>query len=329
MAEKNPYELDFKEYIRHTDVSKKDKTLTWSTAIGLQQVNGLIPSDYLYETARRNIESELSYDEAKKLIESYYQNKTVRMEEADKVTSRIPQILSEPSFNISPSHLITIHKRLFEGIFRFAGKIRDYDISKKEWVLSDTVMYGMPFELKIALDYDFEQEIFFNTVKHITCFVSRLWQIHVLGFMANNGFFAQNSGYFCNAFVRSNYTNLQKGIQENSLYLEFFFRNLLLGEKNEFKNKYTHIDYKKYAKENAESFVVNDNVKITQKINLKITVNQQKIINKIKKNPFLTQNELSSIVGIAKLNINKNMKKLQQQNIIRHMVPTKTVIGRL
>ena len=358
--EKNPYEIDFEEYIRHTDASKKDKTLAWSTAIGLQQVDGLKPSSYLYETAKKNIEGELSFDEAKNLIDSYYESRTARSqddertEEADKVSSRIAQILSEPSFNFSPSHLIAIHKRLFEGIFKFAGKIRDYDITKKEWVLNgDTVMYGASFELKAALDYDFEMERNFKykglstdeIIKHITFFVSRLWQIHAfgegntrttavftikylrsLGFNVNNEPFEKHSWYFRNALVRANYKNLKAGIEENPVYLERFFRNLILGENNELKNRYTHIDYDEYIKkfgENEKSSEknqsINDTAKIAQKITVKITVNQQKIIDVIKENPFITQEELSSIVGIARLNINKNMKKLQEQGIIKRI----------
>ena len=280
--EKNPFEIDFEEYIRHTDASKKEKTLAWSTAIGLQKVDGLNTSSYLYETAKKNIEGELSFDEVKKLIDSYYESRTSRSdeeertEEADKVSSRIAQILSEPSFNFSPSHLIAIHKRLFEGIFKFAGKIRDYDITKKEWVLNgDTVMYGAAFELKAALDYDFDIERSFKysgpsndeIVKHITFFVSRLWQIHAfgegntrttavftikylrsLGFKVDNDIFAENSWFFRNALVRANYKNLKNGIEENLIYLECFFRNLILGENNELKNRYTHIDYGKYDK---------------------------------------------------------------------------------
>lgn len=245
MPDKHPYELDFEQFIRNTEPSKKDKTYVWSTAIGLQQVDGLTPSKYLYDTAKRNIEGEITFDEAKSLIDTYYESKTERIddseertEEADKVASRIAQILSEKSFNFSPSHLIAIHGRLFEGIFKFAGKLRDYDISKREWVLDgDTVMYGAAFELKMALDYDFEQERNFNyknlsieeIVKHITFFVSRLWQIHAfgegntrttavftikylrsLGFNVNNDIFAGNSWYFRNALVRANYNNLQK-----------------------------------------------------------------------------------------------------------------------
>ncbi|MBO4731520.1 MAG: winged helix-turn-helix transcriptional regulator, partial [Spirochaetaceae bacterium] len=163
-----------------------------------------------------------------------------------------------------------------------------------------------------------------------TRFIANIWQIHPfgegntrttavftikylksLGFNVNNEPFKNNSWYFRNALVRANYTNMQKGIYMNTEYLERFFRNLLLGEHNELKNRYTHIHYDEYLKANS--------AKITQKMNVKITVNQQKIIDEVKKNPFVTQEELSSLVGIAKLNINKNMKKLQEQNIIRRI----------
>ncbi|MBP5590540.1 Fic family protein [bacterium] len=282
MPEKGPYEADFEKYLRHTSADKKEKTFAWATAIGLQQVDGLKPSEYLYQTAKRNIEGEISFDDVSRLINSYYKSKSLRLqnpdnrtEEADKVSSRIAQILSEPSFNFSPSYLIAVHKRLFDGIFKFAGRLRDYDITKNEWVLNgDTVMYGAAFELKSALEYDFMQEKKFRyknlsmdeIVRHITFFVSRLWQIHAfgegntrttavftikylrsLGFKADNDIFAQNSWYFRNALVRANYTNLQKGISENHIFLEKFFRNLLLDEHNKLKNRETHIDYAKYA----------------------------------------------------------------------------------
>lgn len=347
MAEKNPYELDFEKYIRNTEPSKKDKTYAWTTAIGLQQVDGLTPSKYLFDTAKRNIEGEITFDEAKSLIDTYYESKTERLdtseertEEADKVASRIAQIISEKSFNFSPSHLIAIHGRLFEGIFKFAGKLRDYDISKREWVLDgDTVMYGAAFELKMALDYDFEQERNFNyknlsieeIVKHITFFVSRLWQIHAfgegntrttavftikylrsLGFNVNNDIFAENSWYFRNALVRANYNNLQKGIQENPEFLERFFRNLLMGEHNELKNRYCHIKYSKQAEKKVTQ-------KVTVNVTVKFTANQKKILEEIKKNQFVTQEELAEIVGITRKSINENMKKLQSMNIIERV----------
>ena len=355
--EKNPYEIDFEEYIRHTDASKKDKTLAWSTAIGLQQVDGLKPSSYLYETAKKNIEGELSFDEAKNLIDSYYESRTARnqdderTEEADKVSSRIAQILSEPSFNFSPSHLIAIHKRLFEGIFKFAGKIRDYDITKKEWVLNgDTVMYGASFELKAALDYDFEMERNFKykglstdeIIKHITFFVSRLWQIHAfgegntrttavftikylrsMGYKVDNDIFAQNSWYFRNALVRANYKNLKEGIEENPVYLERFFRNLILGENNELKNRYTHIDYDEYIKkfgENDKSSV--QNLPVNDKnlpVNLPVNKVQAELISFLKENPSYTYDDLAEKINRTRETVRVNLRKLEKMNLLKRV----------
>lgn len=387
---KSPYELDFEEYIRNSEPAKKEKTYAWTTAIGLQQVDGLTPSKYLFETAKRNIDGEISVAEATSIIDSYYESKTdrsgndnERTEEADKVSSRIAQILSEKSFNFSPSYLIALHGRLFAGIFKFAGKIRDYDITKKEWVLDgDSVMYGAAFELKAALDYDFEQERHFSyknltleeTVKHITFFVSRLWQIHAfgegntrttavftikylrsLGFNADNELFAENSWYFRNALVRANYNNLQKGIHENPEFLEKFFRNLLLGEHNELKNRFLHIRAKDFLeiKENDKNVTANygkftannendtrnvkkvsvndknvtrnvtvnsENISVNNKnITVKLTQTQKDILNLIKENPCITQNEIASKLNIARETVNRNMKKLQQEKIIQRL----------
>ena len=192
-----------------------------------------------------------------------------RTEEADKVSSRIAEILSETAFSFSPNEYISIHRKLFQGIYKHAGKIRDYNITKKEWVLDGaTVMYGSASELRATLEYDFSQEKDFSykglsmdeIIHHLAVFISRLWQIHIfgegntrttavffikylrtLGFSATNDIFAENAWYFRNALVRANYTNLQKGIHETTEYLEAFLRNLLLNEKNELHNRNLHI----------------------------------------------------------------------------------------
>ena len=342
MPSKHPYELDFEQYIRNTEPAKKDKTYAWSTAIGLQQVDGLTPSKYLFDTAKRNIDGEITFDEAKSLIDTYYESKTERLddseertEEADKVASRIAQILSEKSFNFSPSHLIAIHKRLFEGIFKFAGKLRDYDISKREWILDDdTVMYGSAFELKAALDYDFDQERNFNyknlsmeeIVKHITFFVSRLWQIHAfgegntrttavftikylrsLGFNVNNDIFAENSWYFRNALVRANYNNLQKGIHENPEFLERFFRNLLMAEHNELKNRYCHIRYTEQVAIISEKS--SDKVAIKQK-------SSDKILDYLRQNDSIDNQKGREITGLSAAGVRKIFHKLESEDLI-------------
>ena len=269
--EKDP----FKEYLRESEPNKAQKGYAWSTAIGLQAVDGLKPSKYLIDTAIQNIEGKITMKEAQSLIDSYYEERPVhlsddaRTEEADKVSSRIAEILSESAFSFSPNEYISIHRKLFQGIYNHAGKIRDYNITKKEWVLDGaTVVYGSASELRATLEYDFSQEKDFSykglsmdeILHHLAVFISRLWQIHIfgegntrttavffikylrtLGFVATNDIFAENAWYFRNALVRANYTNLQKGIHETTEYLEVFLRNLLLNEKNELQNRNLHI----------------------------------------------------------------------------------------
>lgn len=265
----------FKEYLKEAEPDKVSKGYAWSTAIGLQAVDGLKPSQYLIDTAIQNIEGKITIKEAQNRIDTYYEERQAhlsdakRTEEADKVSSRIAQILSETAFLFSPNEYIAIHRKLFQGIYKHAGKIRDYNITKKEWVLDGaTVIYGSASELKATLEYDFSQEKNFSykglsmeeIIHHLAVFVSRLWQIHIfgegntrttavffikylrtLGFSAANDTFAEHALYFRNALVRANYTNLQKDIHETTEYLEVFLRNLLLNEKKELHNRKLHI----------------------------------------------------------------------------------------
>ena len=264
----------FKEYIKQSEPNKRDKGYAWHTAIGLQAVDGLKPSKYLIDTAIKNIEGDISIDEAQELLNTYYEENPKedtedRTEEADKVAVRIAKILSEKAFSFTPNEYISIHKKLFAGIYGHAGKMRDYNITKKEWVLNGaTVLYGSVSELRATLDYDFAEEKKFSyknlsmedIIHHLAIFVSRLWQIHVfgegntrttavffikylrtLGFDATNDIFAENAWYFRNALVRANYNDLKNGVHETTEYLELFLRNLLLDEKNELHNRSMHI----------------------------------------------------------------------------------------
>lgn len=277
MKKENPFEIDFESYIREGELDKKEKSIAWSIATGLQQVDVLTPSAYLYETAKRNIEGEISIEEARKLVDSYYESKTARTEdnddkeEADKVSARIVQILRDQTFDFSPAYYIHIHKKIFEDVFKFAGTIRDYNITKNEWILnSDTVYYADAYDIKEALDYVITKERNFDysnlsteeAVKHLTRFTSDIWQIHPFGegntrttaifiikylrflhFIENTEPFEKHSLYFRNALVRANYDNFPKGIFKSFDYLEIFFRNVILNENNELKNRYIHIDY--------------------------------------------------------------------------------------
>ena len=275
MAKEHHY-IDFDEYIRQGEPAQRKRADAWRVAIGLQAVDGLTTSDYLNETARRNIEGEINIDEARQLVKTYYQKKTTRepdddeKQEADEVSGNISKLLQTDAFTYSVAGFAAIHKAIFDGVFKHAGRFRDYDITKKEWVLrGDTVQYARWQDLRMTLQYDLDQERLFDysdlnkdqMVEHIAKFVSGLWEIHPfgegntrttavftikylrsLGFDVNNDLFEQNSWYFRNALVRANYRNLAKGVNYEPVFLVRFFRNLLLGENNVLKNRYMIIN---------------------------------------------------------------------------------------
>lgn len=269
----DPKEDPFAQYVRQGSPSQRALTAAWQAGIGLQAVDGLAPSPYLITTARSSIEGEITLDEAQRLLNSYYQQNPQRglnrVEEADKVATRVAQVLSEDGFVFSAAQYLAIHRRLFAEIYPQAGKVRTYNISKKEWVLNgDTVTYGNAADLMATLEYDLALERTFSyrglggaeIIEHLASFVARLWQIHVfdegntrttavffikylrnLGFTVDNTPFSKHAWYFRNAMVRANYENLTAGIHETNEYLVKFLRNLLLGEENELKNRYLHI----------------------------------------------------------------------------------------
>ncbi len=266
----------FKEYLKVKNPSKEEKVYAWQTAIGLQDVDGLSVSKYLLSVAKENIEGIINLNEAKKRIDSYYEeathHKLEATKESDKVSVRITKILGENSFVFSPSQYISIHRRLFQGVYKHAGKVRKYDILKKEWILNGaSIIYGGKKELMETLEYDFKVEKEFcyknltknKMITHLARFIANLWQIHIfeegntrttavflikylkfLGFNVTNDIFAKNAWYFRNALVRANYKDASKGIFEDLSFLELFLRNLILNEKNVLKNRYLHLNWK-------------------------------------------------------------------------------------
>ena len=323
----------FEEYSKEKEPAKYYKSYAWKTAIGLQQVDGLEPSEYLIKTAEQNINGDISFDDAHALISSYYKtskSKADRTEEADKVSVRIAQIISENSFVFSPVELMTIHKRLFEGIYSHAGRIRDYNITKDEWVLDgDTVTYGNAFNLRETLEYDFGVEKNFNynglsteqIISHIARFISNLWQIHIfgegntrttavflikylgkLGFNVTNDIFAENSWYFRNALVRANYNNRAKGVFETTKYLELFLRNLLLGEDNILSNREMHVNYKEVKSSTKET-----------------VTREQIIVEILEKQPKITLQEIADKIGKSLRTVKMSIKALQESGKIERV----------
>ena len=332
----------FKEYIRQSEPDKRDKGYAWHTAIGLQAVDGLKNSKYLIDTAIKNIEGDISIDEAQELLKSYYEENPLsdsedRTEEADKVAVRIAKILSEKAFSFTQNEYISIHRKLFTDIYNHAGKIRDYNITKKEWVLDGaTVLYGSASELRATLDYDFSEEKKFSykdltmdeIIHHLAMFVSKLWQIHIfgegntrttavffikylrtLGFDATNDIFAENAWYFRNALVRANYNDLKNGVHETTEYLELFLRNLLLDEKNELHNRSMHI---------SGQFIqsANSGTSKSQNGTLKLTPDELAIVKVLQKEQTATQKRISEATGIAERTVKRRTVEMQEKGFI-------------
>jgi fido (protein-threonine AMPylation protein) len=333
---------NFDEYLRQGEPNKAEKAKVWKTAIGLQQVDGLKPSEYLIETAKQNIEGHITIDEVKKRIDTYYQQHPTktdenRTEEADKVSARIAEMLSEQTFTFSPAEYLAIHRRLFKGIYKFAGKIRDYNITKKEWVLNgETVLYASADSLRATLEYDFEQERKFSykglseqeIIEHIAHFISNLWQIHIfgegntrttaiflikylrkLGFKhVNNDLFADHSWYFRNALVRANYEDLSKGIYRTEKFLIRFLSNLLLRGNYSLKNREMHI----------LADTVNDTVK--PQID---TVNDT-VFSLIKQDNKITANEIGERLKMSLSTVRRKIKELKNNEKIERIGSDKT-----
>ncbi len=299
------------------------------TGIGLQDVDKLKNSSYFINESERYIKGEITLSELEQIVSSYYKEKAKtdeRTEEADFIAVRIAQIISEDTFTFTVGQLLSIHKRLFDGVFSHAGKLRTYNFSKKEWVLDGaSVMYGDYRELADTLEYDFAMEKQFNysklsmdeIINHLAVFVSNLWQIHAfeegntrttavffikylrsLGFEVTNDVFAKNAWYFRNALVRANYKNLQKGIVEERAFLIKFLRNLLLKEKNPLNNKDIHINAIPQANKETK---------------------ENRVLNAIKDNPKVKTNELALMLGVSVRTIKSLIAALEKNKIIERV----------
>ena len=340
---------DFEEYIRQSEPHKREKGYAWQTAIGLQAVDGLKPSEYLKEKARQHIEGDITIDEVKQLVDSYYKSKVARSsiedrtEEADKVSARITEILSENTFTFSPIEYLATHRHLFEGIFSHAGQIRDYNITKNEWVLKGaTVLYASAGSIRETLEYDFSQEKIFDyknlnideAIRHIARFVSGIWQIHAFGegntrttavftikylhtfgFNFSNETFANHSWYFRNALVRANYNDLTKGVYATTEFLEKFFRNLILNEQNELKNRNLQID--EIEKEAIQSAKQTDmDIPKCKNCTLDCTLEEIAVLNYLKEKPNATQKEIAQHIGKSERTVKSMTVNLSERGII-------------
>ena len=347
---------DLEGYLRQGEPGKAEKARAWRVAIGLQQVDGLKPSDYLIETAKKNIEGEITIQEVKQRIDGYYaqhpfSSEGDRTEEADKVSARITEILGEQTFTFSSAGYIAIHRRLFHGIHPFAGQIRDYNITKPEWVLNgETVLYATADSLKAALEHDLEQEKQFSyrgldqqqVVAHLAQFTSNLGQVHPfgegntrttavflmkylhkLGFKGvNNDLFAAHSWYFRNALVRANYENVAAAIHKSDQYLIRFLQNLLLKAGHELKNRTMHVQRADPAKPPndpvGEPVSGRHDTVDPASGTVNDTVNGT-VFSLIRQDTSITAVDISERLGISLRTVRRQIKALKEQGLIERI----------
>ena len=329
---------DFDKYYEATEPGMRERAYAWATAIGLQDVDGLKPSQYLIATAKRHIEGEISQEDARRLVDEYYETKEghdlpADVQEADKVSTRMIAIINAPGFRLSPEYYLGLHKSIFEGVFSHAGIIREVELTKREWVLNgDTVQYTPSCVINDSLEYDFDRERKFKYkglsedrfVEHFAAFISDIWQIHPfregntrtvalfaikylrsLGYQVSSDLFAEKSWYFRNALVRANYENVRLQVEKTQLPLEEFFKVLLFGCELELKNRFLRVG-QEYGTKPAEAIAdlhrqdVGVNVGVNDGVKSVLNQTEEKAVKAILRDNRLKSAQLAKILGVKK-----------------------------
>jgi len=355
-------------YFKAEEPGRRERADAWATAIGLQKVDGLTPSQFLFDTAKDHIEGRITQNQARRRIHDYYvaQNEAMRpdpaKEEADKVSERIVAVINDGGFAFTPEYFISIHAKLFRGVLPSAGKLRTVNIRKREWVLKDdSVTYGDASTLKQSLIRDFIDEREFDyggktprkIIPHFARFIAQIWQLHPfgegntratavfaikylnsLGYRVTNNMFRDNSWYFRNALVRANYADYARDVKRDWSYIEKFFRNLLLGEKNEMKSRYLLIGLTDEDKQKIRELTEGGQNKVVGK-RLSENDRRKKVVRKgcqktvvrivelLRDNPQLTQNGLALVIGISRQAIQKHLGRLKAAGRLRRVGPDK------
>ena len=380
MPYEDPILRELGGYFKAEEPGRRERADAWATAIGLQKVDGLTPSQFLFDTAKDHIEGRITQNQARRRIHDYYaaQAEVARpdpeKEEADKVSERIVAVLNDGGFAFTPEYFISIHAKLFKGVLPSAGKLRTVNIRKREWVLKDdSVTYGDAATIKQSLIRDFIDEREFDyggktprkIIPHFARFIAQIWQVHPfgegntrttavfaikylrsLGFSVDNDAFRDNAWYFRNALVRANYADYEREVCRDWSYLEIFFRNLLLGEKNEMKSRYLLIGLTEEDKQKIRELtegvrgqkkvVRKGDKKTTRKSGLKSSLKSglksglkniyktdALLLALIKANRDLTIQRMQEGLGMSRSGIKKALARLRAAGRLRRVGPDK------
>ena len=201
------------------------------------------------------------------------------------------------------------------------------------------------------MDYDMGQERQFDyssmnideAIRHLTRFCANLWQIHAfcegntrttavfmikylrtLGFKVVNDVFAENSWYFRNALVRANYSDLTQGVTETTIYLESFFRSMLLGEEHDLRNRVMHVDWGKVDGEATPQSANHEvkSAKIGEELSPKCkncTLEEVAVLRIVQKNRYATQKEIAAEIGKSERTVKTITVALQDKQILKRV----------
>ena len=325
-------------YFKAEEPGRRERADAWATAIGLQKVDGLTPSQFLFDTAKEHIEGRITQNQARRRIHDYY---------------------------VAQAEVARPDPEKEE-----AGKLRTVNIRKHEWVLkNDSVTYGDAATIKQSLIRDFIDEREFDyggktprkIIPHFARFIAQIWQVHPfgegntrttavfaikylrsLGFSVDNDAFRDNAWYFRNALVRANYADYAREVSRDWSYLEIFFRNLLLGEKNEMKSRYLLIGLtaedkqkirelteekgdgkKKVAHKSGPSREKNRPRGREESREKKPSQSREKILVLLAAKPTLTYAGLAEAIGLTVKAIEKNVRQLKAAGRLRRVGPDK------
>lgn len=359
----NPLLKELGGYFKSEEPGRRERADAWATAVGLQQVDGLTPSRFLFDTAKEHIEGRITQNQARRRIRDYYtaQNESgafnPEKEEADKVSERIVAVINDGGFEFTPEYFVAVHGKLFKGVLSSAGKIRSVNIRKREWVLKgESVTYGSADTIRQSLVRDFIDEREFDygavttrkAISHFTRFIAQIWQVHPfgegntrttavfaikylnsLGFKAANNMFRDNSWFFRNALVRANFADYARGVKRDWSYLEMFFRNLLLGEKNEMKSRYLLIGLTEDDKRRIRELSGEDGRNGVQKSGQKKVVRKSgqktatRLLEFLRDHPRSTQKDMVAFTGINRSAVQRHLKNLKTAGRLRRIGPDK------
>ena len=313
-----------------------EKAAAWQTATQLQAVERLSTSEFLWQISQKHISGKISLDEAAEQLLDYYLEINAQeagdseKENADKASLNIVRIILSDTFDLSTEGLLWLNRSIFEGVYENPGELRTSDVLQREWALGgDSVSFvKVEDDLHAALEeciakersYRYDSASSDALISHLSSFISEIWRIcpfgegntrlaalltilylRYLGINIKIDTFKNEAWYFHNALVRANYRDVVKNIEREPVYLERFFRNMLLGDQWDLRNRYLHIRpaAEWSVQPNLNSSTTTGQVQLKNNTS-KVKAKGKKDTSKVKEGVSTLKEEISDVKDVSK-----------------------------